>query len=360
MKLTIQILFFALLNRAYTQDSWIELKNPQSGILGRKVQSINGGDIKYEPFASPTIITSNSYQSAESIDDYREQIGTFFSKLVQNEKVKIKGVSIKNMIIKSLSFESVKNLDPGSKYIYEAISADTVVLSITKKRETEVNFEELSKLVTESLGDRSSELIGSFIPVFEDMSYKSSDSVQYKMTISNPNVYYKVRVIKYNNIVDADWNNIWKYFLLKSNKKNSITTLTTSVREIQNETPKIYPEFVGKLDNKDLQFKISLEKDSILHLYIKAKGIDQSGNWKNIKEIPFITDAGTQIWRMDQELVHTFYYNGVVKKTYVTCFAIQKNTNSVEVINWRGNKKVLADAKTYIQYPEIKFEYITE
>lgn len=345
----------------FGQASWIELKHPQSGILGKLVTSINGGDLQYEPIFSNKGLTTESYESAENIDDYREKMGAFFSKLFETKSLKIKNVSIRKMVIKSLSMEAVKTLTPGSKYVYEAISADTIVITITKSRSVDVKIEEIVKMVGDNITGGSSEVVSKLLPIFEDMSYTHKDSVQYKMTIANPNVYYKVRVIEYQNIVKTDWNNYWLYFLDfhkgKEVKKQSKTKLIVDATGIQSQTDPLYPEFWG-VDNTDLQFKIELKKENDkLKLYILGKGLDFSGNWKIVKEIP---DVGDNVWRLDRELVYSFPYKGVTKKVYVQCIAKMVDDNSIEIINWVGNSKRLNSAKTFMQYPEIKFVYKTK
>lgn len=344
----------------FGQTSWIELKYPQSGILGRLVTSINNGDLQYEPISSNKGLITESYESAESIEDYRERMGTFFSKLFETKNLKIKNVSIKRMVIKSLSMAAVQTLTPGSKYVYEAISADTIVVTITKSRSVEVQIDEIAKMVGNNLASGSAEVLSKLLPIFEDMSYAHKDSVQYKMTIANPNVYYKVRVIEYQNIVNINWNKYWLYFLDfnkgKEVKNQATTKLVVDATGIQSQTAPFYPEFWGA-DNTDVQFKIELKKENgKLKLYILAKGIDFSGNWKIVKEIPNVDD---NVWRLDRELVYSFAYKGVTKKVYVQCIAKKVDDNSIEIINWVGNRKQLNSAKTFMQYPEIKFEYKT-
>lgn len=355
--LTLILLLFAVV-KIYGQDSWIELKYPQSGIIGKLVTKINNGDLEYEPISTNKGFTTESYQSAESINDYREKVGSFFSKLLETKKLKVKNVSIRKMVIKSLAMDAVKSLKPGSLYVYEAISADTITVRITKSKNIDVKIDEIAKLVADNLTSGAAEAASKILPIVEDMAYTHRDSIQYEMTIANPSVYYKVRVVNYLNITKVDWNNYWLYFSKGKNvKKQNSTKLVIDPLGIKSSTDPFYPEF-WEVNNTDIQFKIELrEEDSKLKLYILGKGFDYEGNWRIVKEVPTVANG---MWRLDREFIYSFPYKGVTKKVYIQCIARAIDKNTVEIINWVDNKRKLINAKTFMQYPEIKFEYKTK
>jgi hypothetical protein len=339
------------------QVKWIDLKYPQSGILGRGIQKINNGDPIWNPLSENSNLKFNTYTSADEIIEYRNKFRSFISKFFNFEKTKIKSITVKKLLVKSLDLESVQQMSSGTKFVYEGLTADTVIVTVSIKKKSDVDIEKLADNITNTLNVNSTEVVGKIIPFLDSMAYKSADSLTYRLTIYNPNVYYKVRFVEFKQITKVDWNRYWKYF--STNNNPSTTILTVDATGIKSKTKAKHPEFWGSNDNTSIEFRIDLKKEGdLLQLYLMGKLADFKGNWKQIRQIPYEMENGMQVWRMDREFVYNFVHNGVTKKVYVQCVAKQTAKNQVTIYNWVDSPGSIDNAQTYMQYPEIKFVYL--
>ena len=171
------------------QVKWVDLKYPQSGVLGRGIQKVNNGDQVWDPLSENYNLKFNTYTSADEITEYANKFRSFISKFFNFEKTKIKSITVKKLLVKSLDLESIQQMSSGTKFAYEGLTADTVIVTVSVKKNTEVDIEKLADNIANTLNANSTEVVWKIVPFLDSMSYKSADSLTYKLAIYNPNVY---------------------------------------------------------------------------------------------------------------------------------------------------------------------------
>ena len=204
----------------FGQD-WINLEYPMSGILGRPVDNVTYNrskqasninwkiGIKYDN--TPEVDT---YQSAESITEYQDKFRNFITKYFNTDNHSIRSVKAHGIKVRSLSQISIDSLQEGNKYIYEGVAADSTTIWIAFKKDLNID---VSKAINDAASiafnsSQSTELVKKILPTLDSISYKSNDSIYYKVVIKNPNVYSKVKIIKLNKVDTHDWESICLYF----------------------------------------------------------------------------------------------------------------------------------------------------
>jgi hypothetical protein len=350
---------------AYSQTNWITLSYPQSDIFGKAVLNIEKGDLNFLPHVPPFKTTKlDESTSSDEVNEYNEKFKSFISKYFSSAKFSVTEVKAKKLVIKSLNIQDVKKLSSGSKYIFSAISADSVEVIVKSKKSKDVDYtkaiKDISSLIT---GDKAVEVVTKIIPFFDSISTHREDSLSYKMVLANPNVYYKVKLIKYKGITKHDWENrYWKNFtnpngIIKSNRKDGLQptfNLIYTPLETQNSTPSIYPEVWGGGDPKHIRFRLCTKKvDGELKLYIQHTGsID--GTW-NDYEVKSETVDGKKYWKLDRALIYSFEIGKITKLVYIQVRGEENGKDTIMIKSWGSS---MQDKLTFMQYPEVKFEYL--
>lgn len=362
------IMTFFCTTCAYSQTNWLTLNYPQSDIFGKAVKDLKNGDINFIPIR-PKIdnIKLDVSQSSDELNEYNKQFKNFISKYFSTEKFSVKEVKAKKLVIKSLNYESVKRLTEGDKYIFSALSADSVEIIVKSKKSTDINYskaiKDISGLIT---GDKAAEVVTKIIPFLDSISTHKEDSISYKMTLANPNVYYKVKLIKFNGITKHDWDNkYWKNFYnpngrIKSNRADSLeptfNLIYTPLEDRNYTSPAIYPEVWGGGDPKDKKVRLIAKKvNNELKLFIQyTNTID--GAW-NDYEVKAETIDGKKYWKLDRTLIYSFEIGKITKLVYVQVRGEENGKDIIMIKSWGSS---LQDKLTFMQYPEMKFKYLKE
>lgn len=204
----------------------------------------------------------------------------------------------------------------------------------------------------------------------DSISYTSNDSVYYKVTVKNPNVYYKVKVIKLiknGNRCRCDWEkNCFLYFINKENNDFPRTIkLENDFTGEKSTTISRYPEFCGK-DRKDVQYSLKVEKENDgLHLWVYETNANVDNTAKKKIQVPYQDKqaGGNNIreWRLNRTFMYRFQNGKTIKNVFLEVAARQIDVNSLEILNWREGKNSLGDnALTSLKYPEFKGKYVTK
>lgn len=353
---------------AYAQTNWLTLNYPQSDIFGKAVENIQKGDLNFKPLKPKIVnVKLDESQSSDEINEYNQQFKNFISKYFSSEKYLLTEVKAKKLVIKSLNYETVKRLTSGDKYIFSALSADSVEIIIKSKKLKDVNYskaiKDIAGLIT---GDKAVEVVTKIIPFFDSLSTHKDDTISYKMTLANPNVYYKVKLIKFIGITKHDWDNkYWKNFrnpngIIKTRTDVAIAdqptfNLVYTPSEDKNSTlPPIYPEVWGGGDPKDKKVRLTAKKvNNELKLFIQyTNTID--GGW-NDYEVKAETVEGKKYWKLDRTLIYSFEIGKVTKLVYVQVRGEENGKDTIIIKSWGSS---LQDKLTFMQYPEMKFQYL--
>lgn len=353
----------------YGQD-WITLTTPQSGILGAPVKEVNAGDLNFN-FAlkydqNPEI---DERESAESAVEYQDKFRNFVTKYFNLSKVSVQKTTAFNLKVRSLNQNAVDNLQVPGKYVYEGIAADSVTITLSAKKEFSADISKAVKDISSAITNPSAtKIIEKVAPFLDSIKYSTSDSVYYKITVRNPNVYHKVKVIqikKNGNVCNCDWEK--RCFLYFTNRVNGDFPRTIRLKDdFSGETSTTisrYPEFCGK-DRKDVQYFLKLEKDNAgLHIFVYSTDANVSNNAKKVLEVPFrdrVSD-GKREWRLNRTFLYRFANGGIIKNAFVEVSARQVDSDSVDLLNWKENTNSLGDnALTALKYPEFKGKYVTK
>lgn len=353
---------------SYSQSNWITLSYPQSDIFGKAVNGLQNGDLNFTPL-KPKIenIKLDESQSSDEMNEYNQQFKNFISKYFSSEKFSLTQVKAKKLIIKSLNYETIKKLTTGDKYIFSALSADSVEVIVKSKKSKDVNYSKAIKDIAALIkGDKVVEVVTKIIPLFDSISTHKEDTLSFKMTLANPNVYYKVKLIKFKGITRHDWDNkYWKNF---SNPNGIIKTRTdvaivdqpafnlvyTPLEDKNSTVPPIYPEVWGGGDPKDKKVRLTTKKiNNELKLFIQyTNSID--GAW-NDYEVQSETIDGKKYWKLDRILIYSFEIGNITKLVYVQVRGEENGKDTIMIKSWGSS---LQDKLTFMQYPEMKFKYL--
>lgn len=350
---------------AYSQTNWITLNYPQSDIFGKAVINVEKGDINFNPL-KPKIenFKLDESQSSDEMNEYNQQFKNFISKYFTSEKFSITEVKAKKLVIKSLNYETVKRLSTGDKYIFSALSADSVEVTVKSKKSKDVNYskaiKDIAGLIT---GEKAAEVVTKIIPLLDSISTSKNDTLSYKMTLANPNVYYKVKLVKFKGITRHDWDNrYWKSFAnpngrIKSRNDGLEPTFNlvyTPLEDKNSTLPPIYPEVWGSGDPKDKKVRLTAKKiNNELKLFIQyTNSVD--GAW-NDYEVKSETIDGKKYWKLDRTLIYSFEIRNITKLVYVQVRGEENGKDTIMIKSW-GNS--IQDKLTFMQYPEMKFKYL--
>lgn len=350
---------------AYSQTNWITLNYPQSDIFGKAVINVEKGDINFNPL-KPKIenFKLDESQSSDEMNEYNQQFKNFISKYFTSEKFSITEVKAKKLVIKSLNYETVKRLSTGDKYIFSALSADSVEVTVKSKKSKDVNYskaiKDIAGLIT---GEKAAEVVTKIIPLLDNISTSKNDTLSYKMTLANPNVYYKVKLVKFKGITRHDWDNrYWKSFAnpngrIKSRNDGLEPTFNlvyTPLEDKNSTLPPIYPEVWGSGDPKDKKVRLTAKKiNNELKLFIQyTNSVD--GAW-NDYEVKSETIDGKKYWKLDRTLIYSFEIRNITKLVYVQVRGEENGKDTIMIKSW-GNS--IQDKLTFMQYPEMKFKYL--
>lgn len=351
--------------RIYSQDSWIILKTPQSDIIGKSVEYSNG-DInvmghKDRIIKHPLDISIGVDEAVEFNEQFKKIVSPIFNR--QNQK--IIEVKAKKILIKSLSIEDVKNMESGNNYVYSGLTADSVEISMKLKKESNIDISVLEKTIQNLIkNDKIADVVTKLIPVIEDLNISNKDSIIYKFSIANPNIFYKVKIIEPSRFNNHNWERYYKSFY---NPKGMIEPnlyfpppafkLIYTPLQTANSTSEIYPEFWGSNDNRNILVRLTLKKvENELKLFIQFKPNSMNGSYNEYEVESKIVES-KKYWVMDRKLIYNFEYRGRTKLVYVQVKAEQISPNEVKVTNWDGGN-MNTGKQTFMQYPEIKFKYL--
>lgn len=359
--------FVLIISESYGQD-WITLKTPQSGLLGAPVKKVKNGDINFN-FAlkydkAPSVETR---QGPDNSTEYENMFRNFTTKYFNSTKTSVQTVNAHNLKVRYLSQESIDQLQIGGKYVYEGISADSVTITIASKKEFSADISKAIKDISSTITNPSATgIIEKIAPILDSISYTKNDSIHYKVTIKNPNVYYKVKIIKLKkttNVCNCDWEkNCFLYFVNKENDDfPRKIILTDDFIGEKSTTLSRYPEFCGK-DRKEVQYQLKLiqNKDTKkLHLYVYGTSSKVNNPMEEKLEVPFRDNGEIREWRLDRTFLYRYSKKGIIKNVYIEVSARQTGEKTIEIINWKeGTNSFGNNALTTLKYPEFKAKYV--
>ncbi len=255
------ILIAFALSLCSCKSLWNLYKPVQSEIVGKKVVDYNSksnyialgeinsesGDISTKDFASSATLIENLEK------EFKLDIKGFFTK-----NVKVENIEVTNAKVTQIS--SIKDMEPGN-FVYAAIKADKVIVSLKNESNTEIKPEELAKELEQyvkSLNPTVTEVA----KMVKEISFNSKSISKYEIT--NPEVYYffqEARILENQGIKN-------KWF-------KSFTTIMDGEFKLNSENPTsktLYPviskKFKDKVDRIGVQLLYEKNNDKP-ELYVR-------------------------------------------------------------------------------------------
>jgi hypothetical protein len=202
------------------KSSWNLYKPAQTDIVGKKVISytkknkqialgqVNTDDATIKTSDHPSTATENQ----EIEKDLTIDIKGFF-----NKKTKVTNVEVTNATVTNIS--SIKNINPGT-FVYGAIKADKVVVTLKNESETEITPQELAEELEGYLSTLNP-AVTEVANLVNEISFSSKDESKYEIT--NPDVYYlfqEAELLENQGISNKWFQNFARYGEVTLSKSN--------------------------------------------------------------------------------------------------------------------------------------------
>ncbi len=119
-------------------------------------------------------------------------------------------------------------------------------------------------------------IISQNFSVFDSITSQKQDSISYKMILANPNVYYKIKIVKFNKITNHNWEKYWMSLKIKMESRRSKInttpekfTLEVDPVELKNSSTEIDQNFGVEIDK---YYQTSCKNKVRLKLFILKEG----------------------------------------------------------------------------------------
>jgi len=353
------------------QDNWIDIKYPSAGLIGVAIHGISADkDLDPQPgeeIADPGITTQNG---AAYIAEYQKKYRSFFGQFVNTENSTIKAVKIKNLKIRTLAAKDVIKMKPELMYVYQGISADTLEVTVTTSKKSDIDYSKALNLLvnaaSSSMRAGSSAEIKNWLHILDIAKSDKKDSVDHVMMISSSEVFFKVKVVSYEQNLKHDWGSYFKYFVDGNNRCRGSGLFPDQKKNLRNyagekETLSRYPDFWGPKDVSNVKAKLGVEKvngELLLYAYYTPyKHQNTSGDkWEKVALPSAVDQDGRKYWDLEDFFLYSFYFKGVEKQMLISVTATRLNETTIEIMNWSG-APCERHRETCLVYPEFRMTY---
>jgi len=276
MKKTVPFLL-AIILLSSCKSSWNLYKPAQSDIVGKAIidykkknQQIAFGSINT---TTGTIETKDSPSSASENLEIEKNL-TLDLKGFFNKKTKVTKVDVTNATVTNIS--SVKDLKPG-RFVYSAVKADKVVVTIKNESETDIKPKDLVEQL-ETYVRAINPAIVDAASIINEIKFDAKNESKYEIT--NPNVYYlfqEAELLENQGEIKNKWfQNFAKHGSVELTAANPVSKIIY---------PVISKNFKNKVDRIGIQLVYKLE-DKTPELYVRYTTV--SG--EEMKKIPRFSD----------------------------------------------------------------------
>lgn len=135
------LLFYILLHLSVTshcQDKlWIDLKYPQSGLLGSAILKIEDGEILENRLVEKTPLSITQSAGPEYFASCEKQLKSKIETKFKGKGIELRSVKIRNLKIQSISSEDIGKLNSCNCIVYEGMCANSYEINITKKSKSQ-------------------------------------------------------------------------------------------------------------------------------------------------------------------------------------------------------------------------------
>jgi hypothetical protein len=362
---------------SFSQSTWLQIKYPQSKILGKSVKSYHDEQIDFnlsdDDLTNPKIDTA---VSADELTEFNTHYKNFITKFFSSKKYTLKEISAKRVLIQTLNFNSVVKMNINSQYVFAGMTADSVDILLSVKKEIRMDYSKVIKDVAGLLTGKVSSVTSKVLPLLDSVKSESRDSITYRVRLANKEVFFLCKIVKltdgphdlgrfyklffkdvrvqYDSQRDATKQEQKSRQLELEENKNGFFSLIYSPLGENNKSMSLVPEFWGQ-DNKNVRVWLLTKADgNDLKLYVGYnKG--QMVNEEHYYEIQPTTFKGKKYWNLDSHFLFSYFFKNLTKFVYVTVKAEQESDTSIKIYKTFNR----LNPASYIKYPDVRLEYLT-
>ena len=343
----------------YSQSSsWIvdrSIKTVES--IGRGVLRYdkNNSEILYDPLSDNNVKVDTSRLVNGEIVEFKESFRNALLPVLGSSSYRIANVSLVNPVEYIMSYNSIVDMPNDEFFIYSGQSADSVFVTIARKKELNVDIDQSISSIATTLGINIPNLTDAVLG--EDASYEKNDSVYYRLNMSDDNALFRVQVLKKKS-TRFDASKVWLHFPTDPvNKDNISDTIKLTYASPLSSTEPESPRFGWRVKSSNkVEFSLTVDKSASGELKLGIRSKEGSKNqvlWLESK-----SDVNNRIFWSDNLLVYTYKGNKKIRKyVYLNIYAEKLNEDSVRIIQRAVNDGITRRV-TYITYPEVKIKYM--
>lgn len=322
------------------KGDWMILKEPRTNLIGKEVSKIiKKPDNTYEIniFDEGNQITEKDYffrDGAAEKTDIEKYYKNIYTKYFQNKKNLDLKITANNVKIYDLNMSGFDRIGYNKKVVVSGLGADSITVSVSFKKESDINVAEIIDDVVSKLkiakGDLPSEIAD--IVKVDSFTITKKDSIVFNYKLYGNKILYKVKVAKAKLV---NWRMKANYGKLFWNKSSNETYLNES-----NPTTvlKPYAEWWGKGGNVGGRTWMSYDSDT-KKLY---------GHYEGIKiELP---KSGKNYWD-GLYFITTEKKGKKSKMIIISVYGIQEESG-IRFEQYRGGRLA-----TFLHYPEFKYKW---
>lgn len=346
---------------SFSQE-WVDLKDPQTALLGRPINRVNNGAPVFIPDAETPELTYEVFESTGSVSEYKEKFRSFISGLIDGNTYSLRDIQIRKLKYKSINAKHFIDgkIALNTKFAYAGQTADTVKITLRRRAKIDVDFKKLLALLAKNI---PTTILGDSTSLIKELKGGLNDTLSTVISISNPNVFFKARFVEFINgnpptlrAGGRTWDDYWRHFYNNGAVGNQeFTIIDASKPQKGRETQRYYAEYWGVNDDPNRVYFFKVKKDSDKLKLFFCRSVTNVGD-KELIEIPKISENK---YEFEYSLVDEFSYRGITKMIYLAVYAEQIDNNKIKIHNYDSFVNEKGKIISYMKYPEIKFKYLS-
>jgi hypothetical protein len=365
MKNTIVILALIFLAhvKVIGQESWISLKYPQSGLLGKSILKIyDNGDIDTHPdleIKEPLIVEANGPNYLASCTSELEKE---YKKSAKDNGFSADRIIINKLRIRTIGPSEIARMDACNCFIFEGMCAESYEVKITRKSK-EPSSKKTLRYFLEELQHPSNEQKALIRRIESLDSVEDAENIIYNLKIQSSDVFFKIKVIRFQTIPLQDNFRYGFFFDYKDSRtkfNHKKVPAPAVVRRSEEETNTVWPGSKNRKEFENYLYKLEVKKDlGILRLYFSYREAKINAPWNSIELIPDVDEKGFKSWQLQDKYINTIYKGSYEKSVYLSVFAHQISEDKIQIENYYTEGKNLIRL-TGLKYYDGRIEYVTQ
>lgn len=347
-KLLVLFVLLIALKATPQKQSWTTYFPVSDDVVGHSFLGLNPMDARVQEDLENVVIKTSS--SSTTLTKEQKYLTEFsLNNLFQKYKIGVARVDAYAVKIDRLNKESLNEMPRNVPFVYAALKADSSVITFRKYKTDTIQSAPVIDSLKKIYPKISESDLGKFID-FLKFTTDKRDSVEYNMTIKDPNVYFLIQVAEIDS--KGSWENACASFLSR-NKPYHFVDRFTLIDSADLYTTG-YAETHFSWRSKGQKAKVYLEIDQANNLIMRTKiSPTDTGQVKILKE-----RNGT--WNKDNIVVKSYPYKarkGIeYYKDILLTINARREANKIIIESGADEKQC---GETYLNYPESEFHWKT-